>query len=142
MTGETVPNFDLPNLFSSDHSFTPKNFHGHAVLLNVWASWCSACKYEHAMLMRLKNEYHVPIYGILYRDNASDAIDWLHRKGNPYVIVGNDANGDASVDLGIYGTPETFVVSPKGKIIYRHVGVITQRLWDDTIQPLLKKYED
>lgn len=141
MTGESVPDFSMPNLYSPDDTFTPNDFHGHAVLLNVWASWCSACKAEHAMLMKIKDDYHVPIYGILYRDNSTDAMNLLKQRGNPYTMVGNDSNGDASVDLGIYGTPETFVINPSGKIIYRHIGVITQNVWDEIIYPLIEQYE-
>lgn len=140
MKGEALPNFHIPYLFDPQKTFTPKNMHGHACLLNVWASWCSACIYEHAMLLRIKNQYHVPIYGIVYRDNREDAMDWLDKKGNPFVIVANDQHGSASIDLGIYGTPETFVISPEGRIIYRHIGVIDQQTWNNTLYPLIKQY--
>lgn len=142
MTGAAVPAFRLPNLFDSNKSFSSSSLKGKVVLLNVFASWCSACNAEHAMLMHIKDNYHVPIYGILYRDNARDAIQWLNQKGNPYVTVGNDPRGDVAVDLGIYGTPETFVISPQGRIIYRHLGVISQRVWDNDIYPLIKQYEN
>jgi len=141
LSGEPLPSFALPNLFNPQKTFSSQSLRGHVSLLNVWASWCSACNYEHPMLLWIKNNYHVPIYGIIYRDNADDAINYLNRKGNPFVAIGNDERGSVSVDLGIYGTPETFVISPEGRIVYRHLGVIDQRTWNNTIYPIIKKYE-
>ena len=90
--------------------------------------------------MRIKNDYGIPIYGIVYRDRAQDAIRYLNRRGNPFVAIGNDSGGDAATDLGIYGTPETFVINPQGRIIYRYLGVIDQNVWDNKIYPKIKKY--
>lgn len=141
MVGEAVPAFSLPQLSNPKLKFTSTELPKKVVILNVWASWCSACKMEHDMLMKIKNQYHVPIYGILYKDDPSDALQWLIKKGNPYVNVGVDSMGDAAIDLGIYGTPESFVVSPDGKILYRQTGVIDQETWDSTIYPIIKRYE-
>ena len=139
--GETIPPFQLPNLFSPQSTFTQNQLRGRVSLLNVWATWCYACNVEAPMLMKIKNEYHVPIYGIDYKDNDEEARTWLKQHGNPYVITGNDKNGDVAIDLGVYGTPETFVISPEGKIIYRHIGVIDQKAWDEVLYPLVKKFE-
>ena len=140
ISGEKMPSFSVPSLYGSSN-LTNKSLGGRVVLLNFWASWCSACQAEHDMLMRIKNVYHVPIYGISFKDDPSDARDMLSRHGNPYVQVGSDVNGVTGVDFGIYATPETFVINPSGNIIYKHIGVIDQSTWDETIYPLIKQYQ-
>jgi cytochrome c biogenesis protein CcmG, thiol:disulfide interchange protein DsbE len=142
LIGETVPEFRLPNLFPEQKVFTQKDLIGRASLLNIWATWCYACRIEQPMLMKIKEQYHVPIYSIAYKDNPQEAITWLRKMGNPYVITGNDNHGNVSIDFGVYGTPETFVISPGGKIIYRHIGAIDQKAWDEVLYPLLKKYQN
>lgn len=142
LIGEDVPNFQLPILYQQQKMFTQKDLAGgHIALLNVWATWCYACGIEHPMLMKLKEQYHVPIYSIDYKDAPQNAKKWLQEKGNPYVMTGDDRKGDAAIDFGVYGTPETFVISPNGKIIYRHTGAIDQKTWDEVLYPLVKKYE-
>jgi len=140
LIGEKLPAFSLPSLYQSNRYLSSKHLRGRVVLLNVWASWCSACQKEHDMLMKISEQYRIPIYGILYKDDANGARNWLKRHGNPYVLVGNDTSGDTAIDLGVYGTPETFVISPQGRIIYRHVGVIDQSDWNKVLYPLIKKY--
>lgn len=140
LVGEDVPAFKLPLLYQPQVNFTEKDLLGQVALLNVWASWCYACGLEQTMLMKIKDDYHVPIYSINYKDKPDDAKAWLHQNGNPYLMIGADTLGDTAIDLGVYGTPETFVISPQGKIIYRHVGVIDQKAWDETLYPLIKKY--
>lgn len=132
-----VPAFKVPNLFHSQPDLTNTALSGRFLLLNVWATWCYACKEEHEMLMKIKNQYHIPIYGLVYKDKTANAIEWLQQHGNPYTSVGNDAKGDVAIDLGVYGTPETFVINAQGKIIYRHVGALTQAVWDNTLYPLI-----
>lgn len=141
LIGDDVPNFALPTIHAPDKLMTPNDFKGHVILLNVWATWCSACQMELPMLMKIKSQYHVSIYGIDYKDQPADAVKWLKENGNPYVMVGSDSSGNAAIDLGVYGTPETFVISPYGKIIYRHIGVIDENTWKETIYPMVKKYE-
>jgi cytochrome c biogenesis protein CcmG/thiol:disulfide interchange protein DsbE len=140
LIGENVPRFVLPNILPNQPTFTHHNFTGQVSLLNIWATWCEACTIEHSMLMKIKNDYHVPIYGIIYKDKVDDAITWLNQNGNPYERIGNDKKGDVAIDLGVYGTPETFVINAQGKIIYRHVGIIDQQIWDDILYPLIKKH--
>lgn len=139
LVGEEVPPFKLPNLFPSQPDFNKASLYGRVSLLNVWATWCFACENEHDMLMKIKNEYHIPIFSIDYKDNTHDAINWLNKHGNPYVLIGDDQNGDVAIDFGVYGTPETFVINAQGKIIYRHIGAITQAVWDETLYPLIKQ---
>lgn len=137
LIGETIPPFNLREL-NSTHLFTEKNLRGKFLLLNVWATWCYACKIEHDMLLKIKNVYHIPIYSINYKDDPQSAKIWLEHNGNPYIMTGLDNSGEIAIDLGVYGTPETFVIDPAGKIIYRHVGIINQTIWDQQLYPLFK----
>lgn len=139
LVGEKVPLFKLANLYPSQPDFTQRALTGRITLVNVWATWCYACGLEHEMLMKIKNQYRIPIYGIDYKDTTVEAQNWLEKYGNPYALVGQDIKGDVAIDFGVYGTPETFVVNSQGKIIYRHVGVLTQKDWDKTLYPLIKK---
>lgn len=139
LLGQNVPAFEVPTLLGQT-KLTEKDLKGRVTLLNVWATWCYACSQEHEMLMKIKNQYRIPVYSLDYKDNPSDAKKWLRQLGNPYVLTGIDAKGDVAIDLGIYGTPETFVINKEGKIVYRHVGVITQQVWDEVLYPVVKKY--
>jgi cytochrome c biogenesis protein CcmG/thiol:disulfide interchange protein DsbE len=131
----------LPILTQPEHRFTQNRLQGQVSLLNVWASWCYACGLEQAMLMKIHTQYHVPIYSINYKDEEKEARAWLAQKGNPYIVTGEDQNGNAAIDLGIYGTPETFVINRQGQIVYRHVGAIDQKTWDNVLFPLIKRLE-
>lgn len=141
MVGETLPSFSLPSLQSSSTKFTNTELKGRVSLLTIWASWCEACAIEQPMLLKIANQYHVPIYSINYRDNREAALAWLDKNGNPFVKTGFDQSGEVAIDLGVYGTPETFVISPSGKIIYRHVGVINQKTWENVIYPIVETYQ-
>jgi cytochrome c biogenesis protein CcmG/thiol:disulfide interchange protein DsbE len=140
MIGEQVPAFSLPYLSDADKTLSQNVLKGHVSLINIWASWCSACKAEHSILMKIKNDYGIPIYGILYKDDASDALKYLTRHGNPYTEVGNDEYGQVGIDFGIYGTPETYVVSPTGEILYRQVGALDEYTWNKVIYPIIQHY--
>lgn len=140
LIGHPVPSFSLADLNNPQIQFTQKNLISNKVkLLNIWATWCDVCTYEHPMLMKIANQYHIPIYGILYKDNSVSAKQWLDNQGNPFVLTGNDSTGDVGIDLGVYGTPETFVINNEGKIVYRHIGAITQENWDTVLYPLIKQ---
>ena len=142
LIGETVPSFELPTIFVPDKKFSSKDLVGQVSLLNIWATWCYACSIEHSMLMKIHDQYRIPIYSIDYKDDPEEAKKWLNKLGNPYVKTGNDKLGDTAIDLGVYGTPETFVISPQGKIVYRHVGIIDQKVWDDVLYPIVKKFQE
>lgn len=138
LIGETIPNFELADLLLAK-TFSSKDLVGHVSLLNVWSTWCYACNLEHEMLMKIKHEYRVPIYGINYKDSPTNAITWLQEHGNPYVMIGKDDTGDVAIDLGVYGTPETFVINGYGQIVYRFIGPIDQKNWDEILYPLVKR---
>src|SRR5262249_39721989 len=105
------------------------------------ASWCVPCRAEHPILLRLKREGRVAIYGINYKDKAADAGKWLGELGNPYTAIGYDEAGRVGIDFGVYGVPETFVVDRDGRIRYKHVGPITTQALDQTLLPLIAQLE-
>lgn len=140
MVGENLPSFQLPTI-AGKQQLSSKTFKGHVSLLTVWATWCEACRLEQPTLLAIQQRYHIPIYGIAYKSEAQDIRQWLRQNGNPFMIVANDVNGDAAIDLGIYGTPETFVISPAGKIVYRQVGAINAAVWNKVLLPIVRKYQ-
>jgi cytochrome c biogenesis protein CcmG/thiol:disulfide interchange protein DsbE len=130
-----LPAFALPDLLNPQQWVTHSDFAGSYSLLNVWASWCYACRVEHPWLMQLAGEGQIPIYGLNYKDEPEDALAWLQQWGNPYRRVAADLAGKLAIDLGVYGAPETFLIDADGIIRYRHVGVLTQEVWQSEFLP-------
>ncbi|MGH6894850.1 MAG: DsbE family thiol:disulfide interchange protein, partial [Dongiaceae bacterium] len=108
-------------------------------LVNVFASWCVACRYEHPIFLRLKQTGVVPIHGIDYKDKPEDAAAWLDELGDPYVRTGADLDGRVGIDWGVAGVPETFIIDSEGRVAYKQIGPITQEALDDTILPLIDR---
>ena len=106
-------------------------------LINVWSSWCAPCKIEHEFLLAMSAEYNIKIFGINYKDDKKDAIKVLKSSGNPFYAIGRDEDGVQSINLGVYGVPETFVIDANGNIRYRHVGPILEYDMKNTILPIL-----
>lgn len=131
--GRPLIPFVLPALKQGSF-FSSEMIKGKTVLLNVWASWCRACEEEQPFLMQLKKQ-GIPIYGLNYRDLRSDAQSWLTTWGNPYTDVGLDKKGSVAIDLGVYGTPETFLIDAKGVVLFRYAGVLNQRVWKQCFLP-------
>ncbi|MEH6634075.1 MAG: DsbE family thiol:disulfide interchange protein [Halioglobus sp.] len=129
-----LPEFSLPSL-GREQLLSRDQLLGRTVLLNVWATWCVSCRVEHPYLHQLA-EQGVPIYGVNYKDDDTDALRWLENLGNPYVANIVDAEGTLGLDLGVYGAPETYLVDATGVIRYRHVGVVDDRVWQTILQPL------
>jgi cytochrome c biogenesis protein CcmG/thiol:disulfide interchange protein DsbE len=107
----------------------------------VWATWCPTCAAEHAELMTIAERTGLPIVGINYKDDPAKARRWLAQYGDPYVLNLVDANGLIGVELGVYGAPESFLVDAEGTIVYKRVGEITPRIWQDEIVPHLEQWE-
>jgi cytochrome c biogenesis protein CcmG/thiol:disulfide interchange protein DsbE len=137
LIGKTIPDFQLPALDPKDAKVTSSSLRGHITLLNVWASWCSACRLEHSSLQRLHGLPHLQLIGLNYKDERIAATEWLKRLGNPYDQVAWDPNGQLAIEFGVYGTPETFVIDATGVIRYRHVGPIDEQALHDNILPLI-----
>ena len=129
-----LPEFDLPAL-GQERRLTRADVTGRATLFNVWATWCVSCRVEHPYLHKLAG-LGVPIVGINYKDDDTDALRWLDELGDPYRVNIVDAEGTLGLDLGVYGAPETYLVDAQGIIRYRHVGVVDDRVWQTILQPL------
>lgn len=105
--------------------FSSEDLKGRVTLVNVWASWCAPCRQEHPLLVELARDPSIRVVGINQRDNPDNARRFLGALGNPYAAVGVDPNGRASIDWGVYGVPETFIVGPDGTIRHKHIGPLT-----------------
>ncbi|HUU66336.1 MAG TPA: DsbE family thiol:disulfide interchange protein [Methyloceanibacter sp.] len=146
MIGKPVPDFTLAPLDglktedgASMQSFTSAELAGgKPTIVNVFASWCVPCLQEHPMLMALAKDTDVRLYGINYKDDPASARRFLGRYGNPFARVGADRSGRAAIDFGVYGVPETYVISGDGKIAYRHVGPLTEQAINEKILPLMQ----
>ncbi|EGG99538.1 Cytochrome c-type biogenesis protein CcmG/DsbE2C thiol:disulfide oxidoreductase [gamma proteobacterium IMCC2047] len=132
---QSVPEFSLPSLASPDRLLTRADMVGEVSLVNVWGTWCPSCMHEHPYLMELSDQ--VPIIGINYKDVRDDALDWLDKLGNPYVLNVFDEMGTLGIDLGVFGAPETYVIDRKGYVRYKHVGVVSERVWLERLKPLV-----
>jgi cytochrome c biogenesis protein CcmG, thiol:disulfide interchange protein DsbE len=132
------PVFSFTSL-QNDQPVYRDNLLGEVSLVNVWATWCAACKYEHPVLNSLASE-GVRIIGINYKDNNVAAKKWLDELGNPYAFNIVDSEGILGVNLGVFGAPETYLVDKKGIIRYKHVGIVDRQVWDTILKPLYEEY--
>jgi cytochrome c biogenesis protein CcmG/thiol:disulfide interchange protein DsbE len=139
LIGKAVPEFSLPPVEGRRLGLSTADLRGEVSLVNVFASWCVACREEHPVFMRLAASGKVPLHGLNYKDRPDDAAQWLDTRGDPYMRTGADLNGRVGIDWGVYGVPETFVVSADGHIAYKHIGPVTQQALDDIILPLVER---
>ena len=137
LIGKPAPAFSLPWLQAPERSLSLADMRGQVWLLNVWASWCVACREEHDVLLQLAKSGAVPIYGLNYKDEREQALGWLGQVGNPYTVSVADRQGRVGIDFGVYGVPETFVIDKQGRVRYKHVGPITEDVLRSKIVPLL-----
>ncbi len=141
LINKAAPEFRLAQLHEPTQQIARTDMLGKVWLLNVWASWCVACRQEHPLLMELARTRLVPIYGLNYKDKREDGINWLAQFGNPYVVSGADLDGRVGIDYGVYGVPETFVIDRQGVIRYKHIGPVTVDALKTKILPLVKELE-
>ena len=127
----TFPEFSLTALSDDSRLLSKEDIAQLPALINVWATWCIACRVEHPFLMKLKEESILTIYGLNYKDNKTKALALLKKDGNPFEFSIYDFEGRLAIDLGVYGAPETFFIDKNGLIRERHVGVVDQRVWED-----------
>ena len=125
LIGKPAPEFELP-LLLQDGTFSNKDFIGHVTLVNVWASWCFACRQEHEAVKYLSKK-GVRIIGLNYKDKASDAKKWLAALGNPYQAIAADTDGRVAIDWGVYGAPETFLIDKQGIIRHKVIGPLSSK---------------
>ena len=133
------PEFKLGSLSDESRILTKQDIIKLPALINVWATWCIACRVEHPFLMKLKEESRLTIYGLNYKDNKLKALDLLERDGNPFEFSIYDFEGRLAIDLGVYGAPETFFIDKNGLIRERHVGVIDEKVWEEKFSKYLNE---
>ena len=134
-----APAFSLPTLDAPQQNLSAQDLRGKVWILNVWASWCVACRIEHPLLVEFSKTGVVPIYGLNYKDKREDAIAWLNKFGNPYTRSLSDTEGLVGIDFGVYGVPETFVIDKNGIIRLKQIGPVTPEVLRDEILPLVRK---
>lgn len=141
MIGRPVPEFDLPPLEGRTNGLATADLRGEVSIVNVWASWCVPCRVEMPLLVELARSGTVPINGINYKDSPDAALGFLAELGDPYTRDGADRAGRTSIDWGVYGLPETFVIDAKGRIAYKHVGPFDKQSLDEDILPVVRRLQ-
>ena len=139
LIGKAVPEFALPPVKGRTLGLSSTDLKGEVSLVNVFASWCVACREEHPLFMKLAAQGTVPLHGLNYKDQPDDAAQWLDSLGDPYTRTGADISGRVAIDWGVYGVPETFVIGADGRVAYKHIGPVTEDALAGTILPLVEE---
>lgn len=139
LINKPAPQFSLAQLAQPDRPFGPEDMKGQVWLLNVWASWCVACRQEHPLLVELAKRKAVPIVGLNYKDKPDAATGWLAQFGDPYDLSVKDRDGRVGIDYGVYGVPETFLIDKAGVIRFKQIGPLTEEVWTKKMQPLIEE---
>lgn len=144
LINQEAPTFKLPALGDrADGGLTSEDLKGSGpVIVNVFASWCIPCRAEHPQLTALARESGVRLVGINYKDKPEAAAAWLSELGNPFAKIGADTTGRVSIDWGVYGVPETFILDKTGRIRFKHVGPIMEHDLSDKILPALRRLKN
>jgi cytochrome c biogenesis protein CcmG/thiol:disulfide interchange protein DsbE len=137
--GKHVPHFDLPAVKGRSLGLSSSDLTGEVSLVNVFASWCTACRAEHPLFMQLKAAGVVAIHGLNNKDLPDNAATWLDTLGDPYTRTGADRDGRVAIDWGVYGVPETFVITKDGRIAHKHIGPLTDKDLDKTVLPMVER---
>ena len=143
LDGKPVPVFKLPPIKNRDHKgFSNTDLIGAVSLVNIFGSWCTACRIEHPFLMELQAESKVTIHGIDWREeNPDSGSSWLKHYGDPYSLVGSDPRSKAAIAFGVTGAPETFLIDQKGVVRYKHIGPMNRKIWEDLLWPMIEKLQ-
>jgi cytochrome c biogenesis protein CcmG, thiol:disulfide interchange protein DsbE len=139
LVGKPAPAMQLAQLHAPEKQFSQKDMLGQVWLLNVWASWCVACRVEHPLLVDLARAKTIPLVGLNYKDKPDEAKEWLARHGDPYVLSVRDSDGRVGIDYGVYGVPETFLIDKQGVIRFKQIGPITPEALEKKILPLARE---
>jgi cytochrome c biogenesis protein CcmG/thiol:disulfide interchange protein DsbE len=135
--GKSAPPLSVPLLHDAAGVLSSAAFAGKPWVLNVWGTWCVACREEHQVLLQIARTKAVPIYGLDWKDDRDSALAWLQQLGNPYDAVGFDSEGRVAIDWGVYGAPETFLVDAHGIVVYKHIGPLDLEIWRSKFLPLI-----
>ena len=136
-----APDFSLPTLQDSGRQISKQGLLGRPYLLNVWGSWCPACRVEHAYITEIARSGLIPVYGLNWKDSRSEALRWLQTYGNPYVGSAYDESGRTGIDFGVYGAPETFLIDAQGKILEKHIGPLDSYVFDAKFRDKIEAFE-
>jgi cytochrome c biogenesis protein CcmG/thiol:disulfide interchange protein DsbE len=139
LINKLAPDFQLPQLQKAPATFSAKEMRGKVWLLNFWGTWCVACREEHPLLVQYAKTGVVPIYGVDYKDERAAALQWLDEFGNPYALTAFDVDGRVSIDYGVYGAPESYLIDRNGVIRFKQIGPITEDVWQNKILPLARQ---
>jgi len=139
LIGKMLPEFSLPVLGQEDVIITQDDLIGEPFLLNVWASWCVTCRVEHPFIEQLAASGKLKVIGLNYRDEETDALAWLQHFGNPYAMNIADLPGRTAIDLGVYAAPESFLVDPAGRIVFKQIGAVTPEVIENEILPRVRE---
>ena len=137
LIGKPAPDFKLTRLDNPAVTISRADLLGKVWMLNVWASWCVACREEHPGLVAFAKRNVVPVYGLNYKDVRADGLTWLSRLGNPYEASFFDADGRVGIDFGVYGVPETFIIDRQGVVRFKHIGPLTPEVLRERVEPLI-----
>lgn len=132
-----LPEFSLPALHAPETTIARSDLIGEPFILNVWGSWCWACRAEHPFVERLGREAGIDLVGFNWKDERADALEWLDRFGDAWDRHIVDFEGQVAIDLGVYGAPETFLVDHEGVIRHKHIGPIDANTFNDLMQRIM-----
>ncbi len=141
LVDKPAPVFSVEDLHRPELQFASEQMKGKVWILNVWASWCRACRDEHPLFVELGRQGIVPIVGLNYKDQRGDALEWLRALGDPYVASAYDVDGRIGMDYGVYGVPETYVIDKQGIIRYKHTGPVTAQSLQTKVLALVKELQ-
>jgi len=139
LIGKPAPAFALARLDTPEQKISREDLLGQVWMLNVWASWCVACRQEHPLLVEFAKTKTLPIYGLNYKDQRAAGMKWLADFGNPYTASLSDLDGRVGIDFGVYGVPETFIIDRQGMVRFKHTGPVTPEVIRAEIEPLVRK---
>jgi cytochrome c biogenesis protein CcmG/thiol:disulfide interchange protein DsbE len=139
LIGKPSPEFNLPRLDNAAVNVRREDMLGKVWMLNVWASWCVACRDEHPLLVEFSRKKLLPIYGLNYKDDRMAGLKWLGNFGNPYDASLFDQDGRVGIDFGVYGVPETFIIDRNGVVQFKQIGPLTPDVIRTQIEPLIRK---
>lgn len=133
------PEYSLPALADPNQQVGSETYKGQIALVNIWATWCVGCRAEHEFLMELAARDVVPIFGLNWRDQRAEALQWLADLGDPYMASAFDGEGTVGIDWGVYGAPETFLLDEQGTVVYKHISPLTEQVWQDEFMPRIEQ---
>ena len=141
LVGKKFPEIEGTDFYSNETVKLNDLMDNNLTLVNVWASWCVTCRKEHQVIMNIAKNNSLKLIGINYKDTKSDGREYLKVMGNPFDEIVFDPNGEIGMELGVYATPETFLISREGLIIHKHIGEITKEIWNENFLPLINVTE-